>query len=137
MANRNKKKMIILQLMLLLVGVLAIFAIKTNIIEIIPPCAVKEYLGIICPTCGVTRCVKNIMNFNFGTAFMYHPMFFIIACYLIFVDLLYVFNTIFNKKILKFMYPSFKFLAIFYILFFVQYFYRLYMIIHHNAFEFL
>ena len=129
--------MIILQLILLLVGVLAILSIKTNIIELIPPCSVKTYVGIICPTCGVTRCVRNMISLDFGTAFMYHPMFFIIVCYLIFVDLLYVFNTIFNKKLLKFMYPSFKFLAVFYILFFIQYFYRLYMIVHYNKYEFL
>ena len=135
--NEEKRKMIILQLILILVGVLAILVIKTNIINLIPPCTVRSYLGIICPTCGVTRCIVNILNFNFSMAFMYHPMFFIIVFYLFFVNLLYIINTIFSKNFLKFLYPSFKFLALFYILFFFQYFYRLFVMLKYNGFKFL
>ena len=135
--SEKKRKMLILQLILVLVGVLAVLIIKTNIIKLIPPCTVRSYVGIICPTCGVTRCIKNIFNLNFKMAFNYHPMFFIIVMYLGLVDLLYVINTWFDKNFLKFLYPSFKFLIIFYTLFFIQYFYRLFVMLKYDGFQFL
>lgn len=135
--SEKKRKMLILQLILVLVGVLAILIIKTDIIKLIPPCTVRSYLGIICPTCGVTRCVSNILSFDFEMAFNYHPMFFIIVIYLALVDLLYIINTWFNKHFLKFLYPSYKFLIIFYALFLFQYFYRLFVMLKYNGFQFL
>lgn len=133
----KKKKMLMLQLILILVGVLAILITKTDIIKLIPECTVRSCIGIICPTCGVTRCVKNMIDFNFFEAFKYHPVFFIGLCYLILIDLLYVINTWFDKNYLRFLLPSYKKLTIFYILFFFQYFFRLYVIINYNGFEYI
>lgn len=134
---KEKKNMIILQLILILIGVLAILLLKTDLIQLIPPCTIKSHLGIICPTCGVTRCIINTLNLNFSMAFTYHPTFFIGMCYLMFIDVLYIVNILLDKKIFKFLYPSFKVLTIFYIAFFFQYFYRLVVMLKYGGFKFL
>lgn len=135
--DNKKKRMLILQLILILVGVLAILVIKTDIIKLIPPCAVRSCFGIICPTCGVTRCINNILSLRFDLAFKYHPVFFLGVCYFIIVDLLYVVNTMFNKKFLNFLQPTYKKLTIFYVLLFFQYFYRLFVMLNYDGFQFL
>ena len=38
-------------------------------------CVFKEYLGFICPGCGMTRATLAALRLDFGTAFHYHPMF--------------------------------------------------------------
>ena len=116
---------------------LAILLIKTDIIKLIPPCMIREAAGVICPTCGVTRCVSNMLDFNFGAAFAYHPMFFILVVYLIFIDIVYIINTLFKKKFFKFLYPSLKYFAVFYTLYIFQYIYRLVVILKFNGLQYL
>ena len=56
----------------------------TNIIRW--TCYINENFGILCPTCGITRAVQNILNFNFLSAIKYNayctlilfPIFFIL-----------------------------------------------------------
>lgn len=135
--KENIKKMLILQLIIFSIGVLAIILTKTSITKLIPPCTVKKAIGVICPTCGVTRCVSNFLSLNFEASFMYHPVAFILTSYLIFIDIIYIINTVFDKKFFKILYPSINLLIIFFVVFFFQYFYRVYMIVSFNGFSFL
>lgn len=137
MKNKDIKKMLILQLAIVSIGVLAIILTKTSITKLIPPCMVRDAIGIICPTCGVTRCVSNFLSLNFEASFMYHPVAFILTLYLIFIDIIYIINTVFDKKFFKILYPSINLLVIFFVVFFFQYFYRVYMIVNFNGFSFL
>ena len=39
------------------------------------PCIFKQFLGIECMGCGMTRAVISAVTLDFGAAFSYHPMF--------------------------------------------------------------
>lgn len=132
------KKMLVLQLGLILSGVLVILLIETGIIQVLlPPCITREIFGIICPTCGVTRCVTNMIHFNFETAFMYHPTFFILTIYISFLDVIYILYTLTEKEWLKKLYPNWMLGTGFLIVFIMQYIYRVTMIQSGIGFEFL
>ena len=49
-------------------------------IQHFPPCPFLAQ-GIICPSCGGTRCIENLVNFHFEKSFQYHPYIFLVACY--------------------------------------------------------
>lgn len=129
--------MLVLQLVLLLIGVLMIFYIKSGITQYLPPCNLRLTLGIICPTCGVTRCVSNMLRLDFKTAFVYHPTMFILIIYLCLLDLLYIINTMFNKNYFKKFYPTLPMVLVYFTFFMVQYLYRVYMISNGLGYEFL
>ena len=61
--------------------------------------------GIICPSCGGTRCVYNFVNGNFSEAFGYHAGVFMGLIYLFaiifFMNLYYLFNLDFARKIYR------------------------------------
>lgn len=123
---KNKKvKFILLQVFLLMLGVVLvlidIFLIRKLNIE----CAYKSILGLPCISCGGTRCLRSILTLNFVEAFKLHPTFFLLFFYLVFVDLIYFFNTLFDKKIFIKLYPSLKIFYIFLSLFVIQYIVRL------------
>lgn len=39
-------------------------------------------MGLPCPACGGTRCVLNVLHFNFITAFKYNPFVFCLGAYM-------------------------------------------------------
>ena len=39
------------------------------------PCLIREHLGVICPTCGMSRAWLAAFRLDFLSAFRYHPMF--------------------------------------------------------------
>lgn len=126
MANLKKcKNVLVLQLFLILVGVLVLFLIKSNIIYKMPVCTIRTHIGIICPSCGGTRCVINLMQLNFKQAFIKHPTICLAIIYLGIADFLYIINSIFKKNYLKFLYPSIPILIIFLIMYCLQYIVRL------------
>lgn len=136
--DKEIKKMLVFQFKLLLIGILVILLIETGIIQrLLPVCTAKKVFGVICPTCGVTRCVANIIKFDFRTAFMYHPLFFIATFYLIFIDIVYVLQVLSKKEWLKKLYPNWLVGIIFLVTFIIQYIYRIIIIISGNGFEFL
>jgi len=122
---KNIKNMIVLQLIFLILGVLLLVGIKTGWIYKISGCQIKEQFGFFCPTCGATRCMISFMNLQFQESFQYHPTFFILICYVGIADLIYIINTIRNKKILKFLYPSNFLLCIWLSMYVLQYILRL------------
>lgn len=42
-----------------------------------PGCLFYYFTGIPCLGCGATRCTRALINFEFWTAFKYHPIFFL------------------------------------------------------------
>ena len=59
------------------------------------PCLFKEFLGISCPGCGMSRAVMSVLRLNFDAAFSYHPMVFslpILYLYFLFG------GKVFNRK---------------------------------------
>lgn len=38
-------------------------------------CIFRQYLGFVCPGCGMTRAILSVLRLDFVAAFRYHPMF--------------------------------------------------------------
>ncbi len=63
------------------------------------PCFFKEFLGINCPGCGMSRAVLSAVKFDFYRAFSYHPMFWSLPV----LYLYFLFGgKVFNKKYLDY-----------------------------------
>ena len=62
-------------------------------------------LGILCPSCGGTRCVKNLAKGRIFDAFMYNQYIFLMITYFVVIVILfnldYVFNLEFAAKLRK------------------------------------
>lgn len=114
--NKKIKNMLQLELGILCLVLILFLAIKCKITSLLPSCYIYKTFGILCPSCGGTRCVIHFMLGNFKESFFYHPIFFITILYLIGVNLLYIINSFRKKEILTFLYPKTKFWIIFLIL---------------------
>ena len=119
------KRMILLQVIFLLLGVLLFIVVKYRGNVYFGDCPFKSAIGIPCPSCGGTRCIINFINMKFATSFRYHPTVFIITVYVILTDIVYIINTILRKNFLSFLYTSMVPLYIFLTLFIVQYLIRI------------
>lgn len=114
--NKKYLKLIIIELLIIILVIVIFFTVKSNYIyNISSSCFFKDTYNIYCPSCGGTRCIVNLINGNILDAFLYNPFIFIIVIYLFLLNIIYIINTIFNKKILKFLYikPYFIILFIF------------------------
>lgn len=95
-----------------------------------PQCYFRENYGIFCPSCNFTRCGLTLMTLNIGLAFEYQPILTIAIIYLFIVNILYIFNTITGKTVLKQIYPKPWYLIVFAVLLIL---YALYMNISGKA----
>lgn len=111
--KQKVKKMLWLELGIILLVLILFIIIKYDIISLLPTCIIYEKLGFLCPSCGGTRCIINFINGNYQESFSYHPIFFISIVYLLIVNLLYIFNSFRKKEIVTFFYPKEKFWIIF------------------------
>lgn len=110
-------KLTIIQLAILLSGVaIFIFVHSPYIIKYVPVCFWQKNFGIICPSCGSTRCIISLFTGNFKEAFFYHPFLFIFIIYFILLDILYIVNTLTKKKYLKWFYPKWWYVIIYFVL---------------------
>lgn len=114
--NSKIKKMLQLELGILFLVLIIFIIVKTNLIYIMPNCLINTYLGILCPSCGGTRCVINLIQGNFMQSFLYHPIFFITIIYLMLINIIYIINVFKKKEVLTFLYPKTKFWIIFIII---------------------
>lgn len=117
--NKKIKNMLILELGIIFLVLIIFIIVKLNIIKCIPPCFINEKFGILCPSCGGTRCVTNFLLGNFKASFLYHPIFFVTIIYLNIANIIYIINSFRKREILKFLYPKTKFWVIFLIIIFV------------------
>ena len=98
---------VFLTLLLIYLASQNIFSQQGNI------CIVKEKIGILCPSCGATRCVEALAKGNVKQALFYHPIFTCLIFYLCFVNLIYIINIFKEKHIMEWIYPKTKFWIIF------------------------
>lgn len=95
----NKKK--ILRIIAYIVVIVALILLKfTTLLNI--PCVIHTKTGLDCPTCGFTRAVTSILNFNFLDAINYNAfltvVIFPIFTFLFIQDVLYITLGIIKKK---------------------------------------
>lgn len=55
----------------------------------------------------------------YGDAFLFNPFLVVLIFYLLFLDILYIVNVIFDKKILKVFYPKWWYIVIYFVLWFL------------------
>ena len=114
--NKKIKKMLLLELGVIFLVLIIFIIIQLNILKYMPECLIKQTFGILCPSCGGTRCVINFMLGNFSASFTYHPIFFITIIYLILTNILYIINSFKKEEIATQLYPKTKFWFIFLII---------------------
>ncbi len=112
--NNKYLKLLLIQLSIVFVLVFIFVFTKSSLVNIIPLCFWKINYGFYCPSCGSTRCVISLINFDFSSAFSYNTFLFILIMYLFLLDLLYIINTIFNKSYLKIFYPKWYYVIIYF-----------------------
>lgn len=86
----KKLRILVLSLdILAVIAVLLLDDIAKYMIDYFPECFFYSNFGILCPTCGATRCVFNFFSFNFGLSFAYNQYIFCLIAYsfLVFVFL--------------------------------------------------
>lgn len=85
------------------------FIINCKYITGVSQCYIFQSTGILCPSCGGTRCIQSLLQGDIVSAFHYN---FVIACvviYLVVFNIVYLINR--NKdadrKILTWIYPKY------------------------------
>lgn len=100
------RKLIINELIIILLIILIYFIANTKLINLVPNCVINDKFNILCPSCGATRCILNIFKLEFITAFLYNPLIFILIIYFFIFNLVYIYNTITDKKLFYFLYSK-------------------------------
>ena len=59
------------------------FVLKKYFTHLIPPCGLHEMTGLPCPTCGFTRMIFYLLEFDFKEAFLVQPLLFLVAMFFI------------------------------------------------------
>lgn len=95
--KKQYKILIIVEIVIIIFIILSFLLIKSG--YTFPTCIYREKFGIICPACYGTTFAIEMSNFNFIKAFLVHPVFFILAVYLALMNVIYIINVLFNKKI--------------------------------------
>lgn len=108
----NKKSMIIIGIEIVILIILYSF-INSKYVEILPLCWIYQTTGLLCPACGGTRCVVNLVKGNWIEAFFSHIVFFIGIGYLLIINIIYIINLNREKKIATWLYPKYWYSIIF------------------------
>ena len=108
----NKKSLIIIASEIICLIILYIF-INSKYIGLMPECWIHKKTGILCPSCGGTRCVVYLLKGNFIKAFFSNMVFFIGIVYLFITNIVYLINLNKNKKILTWIYPKYWYSIVF------------------------
>lgn len=70
-------------------------------------CPSKTLLGLNCPGCGSQRLIHNLLHLNFGEAFRYNPLLFILSPFVLYILGTMVSNLFFGTKIrMKILYQN-------------------------------
>jgi len=100
--KKQRKMLIGIQIFIFLFIEWLYIVLNTDMVKLIPGCIFYKKLGILCPACGGTRFMISLLKFDLINAFYIHPIFFLLAMYLTILNISYIINTIFNKKIYLF-----------------------------------
>lgn len=100
--KKQRKMLIGIQIFIFVFIVWLYIIFNTDMIKFIPGCMFYKKLGLLCPACGGTRFMISLLNFDLIKAFYIHSVFFLLVMYLTILDISYVINVVFNKKIYLF-----------------------------------
>ncbi len=112
--NKKYSKLIIIQISIIVILTMIFLFVHSPFISLTPNCFWKENFNVSCPSCGSTRCIISLVHGDFFSAFLYNPFLFILIIYLFLLNFLYIINTILNKKYLKFFYPKWWYVIIYF-----------------------
>ena len=68
--DRHWKRILPRIVLLILLGASLLVAVWRE-----TPCLIRQFTGVICPTCGMSRAWLAFFRMELGAAFCYHPMF--------------------------------------------------------------
>lgn len=83
-------------------GASALFAYVLHLLGRLPqlPCVFKTVTGYPCPTCGTTRSILHLLQWDIVSAFLYNPLFFLAG--IVFIAWgIYGFYILFSGKKVK------------------------------------
>ena len=112
--DKKYSKLIIIETSIIALITVIFLFVKSNFINLIPPCFWEENFNLTCPGCGSTRCIISLFSGDFIQSFTYNPFLFILIVYLFLLNLLYIINTILDKKYFKFFYPKWWYVIIYF-----------------------
>ena len=78
--KKGRWGILILDAGVLIFGLAAKF-LASAMIDYLPDCVFAR-VGILCPSCGATRCVRELFSGHWGEAFMLNPFWFCLSLYL-------------------------------------------------------
>ena len=109
-SNRKKeiKKMILIQILLILLVILCYVFLNSKYINLVPKCHIKETYNLLCPSCGGTTAVKNLVNGNILEALKNNSIIILGIIYCGIVDTVYVINTIMGKERFRILFPHYN-----------------------------
>ena len=91
--DEKTKNMILFEVIVMIFIAILYIIVKTEIIKLVPRCYILEKTGILCPSCGGTRCIKALLSFNISEAFKMNAFYTI--------TIIYLFNSVRNQYRLK------------------------------------
>ena len=97
--KKQVKTFILVETLIIIAGVIATLFLNSKYVHLVPKCIFKEKFGLFCPACNGTTFAAKLSKLNFIGAFKAHPVFFIAIIYLGLINIIYIINIIFNKKI--------------------------------------
>lgn len=99
LVKKQRKILIEIHIIIFLLISSIYLILNTNMIKYVTPCIFYKKYDLLCPGCGGTRFMLNLINLNFVQAFYIHLVFFILIIYLFILDITYVINIFLHKNI--------------------------------------
>lgn len=62
------------------------------------PCIFNKVTGLLCPGCGITRCLFSLVNFKIKEAYYYNQLITIMFIPILVYYIYYIYCYIFNKE---------------------------------------
>lgn len=94
-----------MEIFIIILGIIICrFTLNTDLMN----CLFYKEIGILCPSCGGTRCFINFLQFNFKEAYKFNKLFFITFIYIILLNISFMINIIIGKEKIKFLYLNNK-----------------------------
>ena len=85
------------------------FIINCKYITGVSQCYIFQNTGILCPSCGGTRCIQSLLQGDIVSSFHYNFVITFVAIYLVILNIVYLINRNKDeeKKVLTWIYPKY------------------------------
>ena len=99
-------QIILIEIIILLV---ISFIINCKYMTAVSQCYIFQSTGILCPSCGGTRCIQSLLQGDIVSAFHYNFVITFVAIYLVILNIVYLINRNKDeeKKVLTWIYPKY------------------------------